>query len=318
MNDINVMEFNHRPVLVIGAAGLDIIGRVETPLAMGTSNASDIKTTFGGVARNVAENLARLGQDVRLITAVGDDENGRRLLNNLTDAGVDVSPSLITEDYPTGAYIGVVNKGGELQFALDDMKVMEALTPKFIRTHEKLFKDSSLLFVDANLSEKTLKTVISLAKRARIPVFADPTSNQLAQKLKPHLSSLTFITPNIQEAGIFLGKDINSEFQEEVIGAAKYLVGEGVKIALITLAELGVCYATSETSGFIQAIRTEIVDPTGAGDALTATIIFSLLNDIPLDDAIRLGVSAASMTLRYPGAVVPDMTLEKLYDQLVI
>jgi pseudouridine kinase len=84
------------------------------------------------------------------------------------------------------------------------------------------------------------------------------------------------------------------------------------------MAEQGLCYATSETSGYIPAIKTSIVDPTGAGDALSATVIFALLNDIPIDDAVRLGVSAASLTLRYRGAVVPDLSLEKLYDQLVI
>jgi pseudouridine kinase len=84
------------------------------------------------------------------------------------------------------------------------------------------------------------------------------------------------------------------------------------------MGEIGLCYATSETNGYIPAVRTEVVDPTGAGDALSAAIIFALLNDIPIDDAVRLGVSAASLTLRYRGAVVPNLTLEKLYDQLVI
>ena len=89
-------------------------------------------------------------------------------------------------------------------------------------------------------------------------------------------------------------------------------------MVVIALAAFGVCYATSETSGYIPAIRTEILDPTGAGDALTATVLFALLNDMPIDDAVRLGVSAASLTLRYPGSVVPDLSLEKLYDHLVI
>jgi pseudouridine kinase len=89
-------------------------------------------------------------------------------------------------------------------------------------------------------------------------------------------------------------------------------------VAIITLAQFGVCYATSDTSGYIPAMQTEIMDPTGGGDALTAAVIFALLNDIPLDDAVRLGVSAATLTLRHPGAVRPDLSLEKLYDQLVI
>jgi pseudouridine kinase len=102
------------------------------------------------------------------------------------------------------------------------------------------------------------------------------------------------------------------------IDVAKYLVSKGVSIAIITLSEFGVCYATSDTSGFIPAIFTEIIDPTGAGDALTAAVIFAILNNIPLDDAVRLGVSAASITLRHNGAVAPDLSLEKLYDALVI
>jgi pseudouridine kinase len=88
-------------------------------------------------------------------------------------------------------------------------------------------------------------------------------------------------------------------------------------MVLITLAEFGVVYASTDTSGHIPAIHTAITDPTGAGDALTAAIIFALLNGIPLDDAIRLGVSAASLTLRSVGAVSPKLSLERLYDQLL-
>ena len=72
------------------------------------------------------------------------------------------------------------------------------------------------------------------------------------------------------------------------------------------------------TSGQIPAIHTEVVDPTGAGDALTAAVMFALLNDIPVDDAVRLGVSSATLTLRCPVSVVPDLSLQKLYDELVI
>jgi pseudouridine kinase len=100
--------------------------------------------------------------------------------------------------------------------------------------------------------------------------------------------------------------------------AVRQLVNRGVDFAIIPLAEFGVCYATSETSGHVPAVRTKIVDPTGAGDALTATILFGLLNEIPLDQAVQLGVTAASLILRYPGTVFPQLTLERLYDELVI
>ena len=102
----------------------------------------------------------------------------------------------------------------------------------------------------------------------------------------------------------------------EAINAAKCMVSQGVQIAIVTMAELGVCYATSETSGYVPPVRTEIIDPTGAGDALTAAVLFGLLNRMPIDDAMRLGVAAASLTLAYRGAVAPELSLEKVYDQL--
>ena len=61
-----------------------------------------------------------------------------------------------------------------------------------------------------------------------------------------------------------------------------------------------------------------MVDPTGAGDALTAAVIYALMNNIEIDDAARLGVSAASLTLRHPGTVFPDLSLERLYDELAV
>jgi pseudouridine kinase len=306
------------PVLVIGAAGVDIVGRLRGELQSGSSTPAQIRESFGGVARNVSENLARLGQPVTLITAVGDDEAGERLLGDIASAGVNIDPVLKTGQYSTGAYLAVVNQAGMLQFALDDMRALSALTPAYISQHEALFREASLLFIDANLPEKTLKKIMSLARKARLPVCADPTSSVLAPRLKPYLDRLYLITPNGSEASIYCEPERKITNRRQAMEAAKHLVGQGVEIAYISMAEQGLCYATSETKGYIPAIRTEIVDPTGAGDALSATVIFALLNDIPLDDAVRLGVTAASLTLRYRGSVVPDLSLEKLYDQLVI
>jgi len=306
------------PVLVIGAAGVDIVGVMKGEPRMGTSNPARIRTSYGGVARNVAENLARLGQPVKLITALGSGRSGERLIGEVAEAGVDVDAVLCTPEYPTGTYLAAVDPRGALQYALDDMRVITALTPAYLQERYDLFKEASVLIVDTNLSKETLRKAISLARRARIPICADPTSVILASRLRPHLSKLALVMPNSAEAGILCERTFEASKRRQALEAAKCLVSQGVGIAIITLAQFGVCYATSTTSGSVPAIRTDVIDPTGGGDALTATVIFALLNDIPLDDAVRLGVSAATLTLRYPGAVVPGLTLEKLYDQLVI
>lgn len=306
------------PVLVIGAAGIDIVSRLKSEINWSTSCPAEIRTSFGGVARNVAENLARLGQPVKLLTVVGEDRNGERLLEHATEAGIDVSNVLRSSKETTSTYVAVINHGGDLHFGMDDMRLINSLTPEYIEQNYALLKESSILFLDMNLPKKTLSKVMSLAKKANLPVCCDPTSKTLARKLIPYISRFRLITPNSSEAGLLCEHDFDISDREEALFVAKYLVSQGIEIVILSLAEFGVCYATSETSGYIPAILTEITDPTGAGDALTATVIFALLNEIPLDDAVRLGVSAATLTLRYRGAVVPDLSLEKLYDQLVI
>lgn len=310
--------YPEKPVLVIGAAALDILGKLRKELLPETSNQAHIRTAFGGVARNVAENLARMGQPVTFITAVGKDYPGDRLLEGLVAAGVNIDHVLRTDNRPTSSYLGVLNSRGSLQLALDDMRAMRELTPEYIKEHASLFAEASALFVDTNLPKDTLRTAVSLARRAHIPIVADPTSRGLALRLVPYLSRLALTTPNLAEATVMCNQSLDGQAEWDPASAAKCLVSQGVKIAIITLAEQGVCYATSETSGQIPAIRTPIADPTGAGDALTAAVMFALLNDIHLDDAVRLGVSAATLTLRNHGAVVPDLTLQRLYDELPI
>jgi pseudouridine kinase len=125
------------------------------------------------------------------------------------------------------------------------------------------------------------------------------------------------ICANSAEASALCEDVLTVSDESTGLQAARYLVDRGVELAVVTLGEFGVAYATSETSGHVPAIRTPVVDPTGAGDALTATVVFGLLNDIPIDESVRLGVTAASLILRHRGTVLPGLTLEKLYDELI-
>lgn len=305
-------------LLVLGAASLDTVGRPFENLQPGTSVPGQVRPSFGGVARNVAENLARLGLPVSLISAVGDDPIGQQLLEYTSQTGVDTSACLRVADYGTASYIALLGKEGDLRYGLDDMRILSRLSAEYIKSQAVLFHNASLVFIDANLSTPALRAVFQLARRMKIPVFADATSVTLAPKLLPFLPRLTFLTANRLEATALLqgAMVVNDRFS--ALEAARTFVRMGVQIAIIALAEFGVCYATSETSGHVPAIRTRVIDPTGAGDAMTAAIIFGLTNGMDIDEAVRLGVSAASLTLSHPGSVSPQLSLESLYERLII
>ena len=301
--------------LVIGTTCLDVKGRVTGPFQMGTSNPGAIRRNPGGVARNIAENLARLGVEVSLISALGPGWTGQYVLEWTQQSGVDVSNVLVRPDLRTGTYLSLQDTDRQLLVALDDMAAIEAITPRYLNDRRRLFRDARLVVIDANLSPAAIKTVFRLAAHYNRPVCADPTSVGLATRLRPFLNQLHLVVPNLEEARALLGEP---DTDAPPIATARQLVAQGVDMAVITLAEQGLCYATTEESGHLPAIDVPILDRTGVGDALTAAVIFGLLEYLPASEAVRLGLSAAALTLQCRETVCPTLNLENLYEQLVV
>ena len=304
-------------VLVIGASSLDVKGRTLNPLVPGTSNQGDIRSSRGGVGRNIAENLARLGVPTILLSAVGSGGAGKRLMDPTAKSGVDISHVLVDPERHTGSYVAILDHRGALEVSIYDMLISHQITPRYLNDRRRLFRDAAMVVIDANLPPATLETIFRLAGKYQVPVCADPTSKNLAHGLRPYLGQLHIVTPNLAEAEALLERGPISG-RDEAISAAQQLVAQGVEIAVITLSAMGVCYATSNESGHVPAQSIDVVDLTGAGDALSAATIFGLLEDMSINEAIRLGVSAAALTLQSRETVCQDLSLEKLYSQLVI
>jgi len=299
-------------VLAIGTSGIDTKGRALAPLAPGTSTPGKIKSNSGGVARNIAENLARLGQEVVFLSAIGNDRPGNRIRNRLEDLGVDTSHFLVSERHRSAAYLALFDENKSLLYSIDDMSVVETITPQIIYRNRGLIFNADMVALDSNLSAQSIRSIVKQSTAKNIPLVADPTSTGLAAKLIPHLPELYMITPNAAEAEVLSGQSIKN--RRQAIKAAQKLVLMGVEIVVITLAEKGVVYATDDTSGHIPALTSNVVDLTGASDALTAAIIFGLLNDFPIDEAARLGASAAALTLQSEDSVAENLNLDQLYE----
>ncbi len=302
----------HPSVLVLGAASMDIKGRAAGPLVPGTSNHGQVRLSLGGVARNVAENLARLGVPTTLLAAVGDDAFGLEIVQRTAAAGVDTSHVLVLPGQRSATYAAILDDTGSMVVSVDDMHICQALTPQFVRAHRALFRQASMIILDANLSPRTLDTVLTLAKPAKVPVCIDPVSIDLAERVRPRLCDYTIVTPNGDEAAVLCDAPVNNLAQAEK--AARKLVSCGVKIVVITLGEEGLFYATAEGRGHIPPCRCDVVDATGAGDALTAGVVYGMVNDLPVDECLRLGVSAATITLLSTETVSPEMSLERVYE----
>ncbi len=302
-------------VVVIGAACLDIKGRVAGQIHPGTSNPGQVRITVGGVARNIAENLARLGRHTALLAAVARDPFGHQIVKHTGSAGVDVSQVLFCREGRTGSYLALSDGQGNLAAGVDDTAIIAELTPRYVYERRRLFREARMVVVDANTPQITVETVVRTAGRYSVPVCLDPVSYELAQRYRDQLASFYLLAAGSVEAEALLGRPVTS--RREAAHAARQLVAAGVQVAIISLRNEGVVYASREMNGFVPEVRCEVVDPTGAADALTAAVIYGLVNQMPLDEAVWLGVSAAALTLQSMETVRSDLSLDLLYARLV-
>ncbi|HET7815850.1 MAG TPA: PfkB family carbohydrate kinase, partial [Candidatus Baltobacteraceae bacterium] len=114
-------------VVCIGGASVDRKYSLLSELQPGTSNPVKARRNFGGVARNVAENVARLGVPVSLFSVIGNDENGVALLEDAERSGIDTNLVLRDSAAVTPEYAAIVSPAGELIAGLADMRAVETI-----------------------------------------------------------------------------------------------------------------------------------------------------------------------------------------------
>jgi pseudouridine kinase len=304
--------------LIIGATLLDSKGKPRLGLEPGTSNPARIRHTRGGTARNVAENLACFGAEVKLLSAVGDDQTGRQLVAQTAEAGVDVSDVQVISGERTGSYMAILDEEGSLSVALDDVSIMSHISPAYLYQNRKLFRDACMVLFDGSLDEAAVEMAVRLATQYQVPICADPSSTRLAHKLKEYLPKLHLVVPNEVEAAALTDVDFLGYDPDASLEAAMTLMRSGVATVIVTLSDFGLVYSTSDETGYLPARYSEIVDSTGTGDSVTAAVMFGMVNDFPIAEATRLGAAAASLTLQTVETVVPDLSLDMLYDHLIV
>lgn len=297
---------DQRPILCIGASNLDRKLRGTGKLVLGTSNPASQDESFGGVARNIAENLARLGAPVALITAIGNDNAGRALLAHAEDAGIDTRGALRLDGVSSGSYTAVLDQDGEMLVALADMALNERLTPGFLATRQQQRANAALLLADLNLPKETIAALLDDAARDGVALVLVAVSEPKMARLPEQLDGLRLLILNEGELAVRAGRPLDSE---AAIGAAcAALQRQGVQDLIVTRGARGVLYTSPAGLQRLDAPAAEVVDVTGAGDAFAAAVCWSLHGgDTDLGLACRRGLQLAGMTVACRQTVCPAL-----------
>lgn len=284
-------------VVCIGAANIDRKLTAKGPLRMGTSNPACQHESFGGVARNIAENLAMFGAPVSLVTAVGHDAAGDFLLAHADAAGIDVSGALVLDATSTGTYTAVLDERGDMALALADMDLYESLTPARVLP---LAGSAALTVADLNLPRDTVEALLTAAHPLVVVAVSEPKMD----RLPADLTGLRLLILNQGELQARLGREVDGDAALQ--DACREVQAQGVRDVIVTRGSAGVSYTTATGMDHLTAAPVEVVDVTGAGDAFAAAVCWSLLTDgDDLALACRRGMHLAARTVASPYTVIP-------------
>ena len=294
-------------VIVIGGANLDIKGRASGTFVGATSNPGEVTVSVGGVARNIAENLARLGLDVSLLTVLGDDANGRLVRETTTGAGVDLSLTL-TGPAATGTYLVILDRHGELQSALNAMRAIEWLKPQHLEAVVDRLAKADMLVADCNIDVSCLEWLCAFSAKTGVRLLIEPVSVPKAKKLLKFVrpKPVFAITPNQQQLEALTG-------EIEFGAAIADLHNLGFENVIVHRGGQGVVASSTTGQSIVAAIaKKAVADVTGAGDAAVAGLAAGLLEGLSLAKAAALGQAAASIKLSSRQSVADELNRDRL------
>ncbi|MBQ9008113.1 MAG: carbohydrate kinase family protein [Clostridia bacterium] len=300
----------------IGGANMDFHAQSRDELVLRDSNPGRLHMSMGGVCRNICENLARLGENVWLCTVLGNDMNGRNILEGCERTGIHMEGTQVLDGEQTSMYISVMDRDGDMLLALSDMHIIKRLDDRLVDQAHNILCGAELVVCDGNLSPRSLERLTTVCPG---PLYMDPVSTAWAREVKPFIGFFDTVKPNRMELEILT--DCPCGTLEELQMACDVLRGRGVRRVFVSLGREGMFYRGPEGT-IIGENRPypRLVNATGAGDAAMAGIIYATIHGWDPEKVVHAGMAAGMAAIAAEDTINPDISgemIEKLIKECI-
>lgn len=289
-SELKKVNNNHPPknyFVAVGGSNIDYIGDIDGNVSSYESNIGNVEVYFGGVSRNIVENLARNEVELSFVTCIADDAIGKAMKQELEELGVDLYiPSNIKK---TGSFLSV-NNDNNLYVGICDVDYQDKLTIDYLESLNIINENTKYILIDTNLPDEVIEYICN--KYSDKYIIADGISSKKVVRLAKVLDKLSLLKVNIYE-----GKTLTSYKEPELI--VKELINRGVKTCVVTNGSKPTYYNVGKDILIEPTIKaTKVVNTTGAGDAMLSGVIKGVLSNMPLNEAVKLGHIFANENLQ--------------------
>lgn len=285
-------------LVVLGSVNADHVLQVPTfPRPGETLHGRNYQVIPGGKGANQAVAAARLKADIGFIACVGDDAFGIESCERFKLDGMDIRGVKVQADCPTGIAMIQVSDRGENSICLS-AEANDRLTAEAIEDDLPSIRAASYLLMQLETPIDGIIKAAQVAKQAKTNVVLNPApARELPSSL---LSCVDVITPNETEAQVLTGITVTDDASAQQ--AATVLHQQGIEIVIITLGAKGVWLSENGRGQLIPGFRVSATDTTAAGDTFNGAFVTGLLENMPLESAIKFAHAAAAISVTRFGA----------------
>jgi pseudouridine kinase len=300
-------------ITVIGASNIDLIGFSKEKLIFKDSNIGTLETVLGGVGRNIAENLARLGQKVEFLSVFANDEFATRIKDSCNDLDISIDHSITVNYSGTSVFIAIMDRQNDLALGLSAMDIYNTIPDSFILNSLDHISQNKYCLLETNMPISILELVTEKLPDVRFALEA--VSAKKALKAKSILNKVYILKCNLLEGQLLADFEVN--YEEDCEKLVEHFLSLGVKKVFITMGKDGVAYGDSMGCWIAQTNIIEAVNTNGAGDAFMAGLLYAEVNGFDMYKMVQFASACAKLTIQHKNAVHPDLNEILMLEQIL-
>lgn len=285
-------------IVVIGAVFVDIKGYPESNFIPSGRNAGRVEQVHGGVARNVAEDIANCELRPTFVSLVDQSGTGLDVIRKLNDHKVNTKYIRTTRD-GMGTWLAVFGNDGDVHSSISKRPNLMPIADILDEQGDEIISHADSIVIEICVDKEIVKRVFKLAKKYNKKVFAVVANMGIALQRRDFLQSIDCFVCNIQEAGMLFSDDYSDKTKEEMVEIlSRKVIAAQIPSMIITMGGNGAVFADKNgLKGYCPARRVEVKDTTGAGDSFCAGVAIGLTYGKTLEEACEIGAHLAASVI---------------------
>lgn len=293
-------------IAVVGPVFVDIKGYPDDTFIPAGRNKGRVEYVHGGVARNIAEDIANCELRPTLVSLVDETGAGMDVMKKLRNHKVNTD-YIRTVPGGMGTWLAVFDNTGDVVASISQRPDLEPLLDILEQQGDEIIANCDSVILDMDIDKEIIKRVLKLSRKYGKRVYAETANMSIAMERRDFLQEVECFICNIQEAGILFFDDYSQKTPEEMVEVlSERIAAAKIPSMIVTMGGSGAVYANDRGQrGFCPARRVEVKDTTGAGDSFCAGVVIGLTYGKGLKEACDIGAMLAASVIVTTESVCP-------------